>query len=64
MKIRMTRAYATYKAGEVVDVAPELAARLIAWEYAREERQRTLIETAAVEPVTETASANPKRRRQ
>ena len=63
MKIRMSRPYGAYKAGESVEADPGLAARLLAWGYAVEDRQQDLIETAAVEHRAETADVNPKRRR-
>jgi hypothetical protein len=63
MKIKMSRAYASYKAGELVDVDDGLAARLLAWGYAVEDRQRDLIETATVEHRAESADVTPKRRR-
>lgn len=63
MKIRMSRPYGAYKAGESVEVDPGLAARLLAWGYAVEDRQQDLIETATVEHRAETADVNPKRRR-
>lgn len=63
MKIRMSRPYGAYKAGESVEVDPGLAARLLAWGYAVEDRQQDLIETAAVEHRAETADVTPKRRR-
>jgi hypothetical protein len=63
MKIKMSRAYASYKAGELVEVDDGLAARLLAWGYAVEDRQRDLIETAAVEHRAEQADVTPKRRR-
>ncbi|NBW16328.1 MAG: hypothetical protein EBR82_50940 [Caulobacteraceae bacterium] len=34
MKIRMSRAYAAYKKGEVVELPEQQAESLIAWEYA------------------------------
>lgn len=65
MKIRMKRAYAAYKAGEVLELPERQAASLIAWEYATEVRnaQQDLIETASVEPVAESADVTPRRRR-
>lgn len=63
MKIRMSRPYGAYKAGESVEVDPGLAARLLAWGYAVEDRQQDLIETATVEHRAETADVTPKRRR-
>jgi hypothetical protein len=63
MKIKMSRAYASYKAGETIEVDDGLAARLLAWGYAVEDRQKDLIETAAVEHRAEQADVTPKRRR-
>lgn len=65
MKIRMTRQHGAYKPGEVVDVPERQARSLIAWEYATEVRdsQQTLIETASVEPVAESADMTTRRRR-
>jgi hypothetical protein len=63
-KIKMARQYAAYKAGEVVEVSEDLAARLIAWEYATEVYQRQLqIETTSIEPKAETADLSLRRRR-
>lgn len=58
----MQRAYGSYKAGEIVDVKADLAARLLAWEYAKEERQRPLLETATDEPEVERADVTPRRK--
>jgi len=65
MKIRMAKQHGAYKPGEVVDVPERQAQSLIAWEYATEVRdsQQTLIETASVEPVAESADVTPRRRR-
>lgn len=65
MKIKMKRAHGAYKAGEVVDLPERQARGLIAWEYAVEvrESQASLIETAAVEHVAETADRTPRRRK-
>jgi hypothetical protein len=65
MKIRMARAHGAYKVGEVIDLPERQAQSLIAWEYATEVRdsQQTLIETASVEPVAESADLTPRRRR-
>ena len=65
MKIRMLKAYGAYKAGEVLDLPQRQAEGLVAWEYAAAARddQQTLIETASVEPVTETADVTPRRRK-
>jgi hypothetical protein len=61
----MLRPYGAYKAGEVLDLPQRQAEGLIAWEYATEVRdsQQNLIETASVEPVTETADVTPRRRK-
>jgi hypothetical protein len=61
----MARQHGAYKAGEVVDVPERQAQSLIAWEYATEVRdsQQTLIETASVELVAESADVTPRRRR-
>jgi hypothetical protein len=65
MKIRMLRPYGAYKPGEVLDLPQRQAEGLVAWEYATEVRdsQQTLIETASVEPVAETADVTPRRRK-
>jgi hypothetical protein len=65
MKIRMARAHGAYKPGEVIDVPELLAQSLIAWEYATEVRHdpQTMIETASVEPVAESADVTPRKRR-
>jgi len=61
----MLRPYGAYKPGEVLDLPERQAEGLVAWEYATEVRdsQQTLIETASVEPVTETADVTPRRRK-
>jgi hypothetical protein len=61
----MLRAYGAYKAGEVLDLPQRQAEGLVAWEYAAAARddQQTLIETASVEPVAETADVTPRRRK-
>lgn len=65
MKIRMLRQHGSYRVGEVVDLPPQQAERLMAWEYAAAVRdtQQELIETASVEPAAETADVTPRRRR-
>lgn len=65
MKIRMKRAHGAYRAGEVIDLPERQALSLIAWEYASEVRdaQQSLIETASVEPIAESADMTPRRRR-
>lgn len=62
IRVRMKRAYGAYKANELVDVDEGLAARLFAWDYATRETQRTLIETASLEPDAEQADVTPRRR--
>lgn len=62
-KLRFTRAWRSYRTGQVVDVSGGLAAELIARRVAVEDKQPQLIETASVEPEAETADATPKRRR-
>jgi hypothetical protein len=49
----------------VIELPDQQALSLIAWEYASEVRdgQQTLIETASVEPVAESADLTPRRRR-
>jgi len=65
MKIRMAKPHGAYKPGEVIEVPERLALNLIAWEYATEVRddQQTLIETASVKPVAESADVTPRKRR-
>jgi hypothetical protein len=62
-KLRFVRPWRVYRSGQVVEVPGGMAAELIAKRVAVEDTQRKLIETAAVEPVVETADATPKRRR-
>lgn len=62
-KMRFVRPWRVYRAGQVVEIPGGLAAELLARKVAVEDRQQDLIETAAVEPVVETADATPKRRR-
>jgi hypothetical protein len=62
-KLRFVRPWRVYRSGQVVEVPGGMAAELIAKRVAVEDTQRELIETAAVEPVVETADATPKRRR-
>ena len=63
MKMRFVRPWRVYRTGQVVEVPGGLAAELLARKVAVEDRQQSLIETAAVEPVVETADATPKRGR-
>ena len=60
--LKFVRSWRAYRAGQVVDVPGGLAAELLARKVAVEDRQQTLIETAAVEHQAETADATPKRR--
>jgi septal ring-binding cell division protein DamX len=62
MKLRFTRAWRGYRTGQVVEIAGGLARQLLAQGVAQEDRQQQLIETAAIEPHTETADATPRRR--
>lgn len=62
-KLRFVRPWRSYRTGQVVDVPGGLAASLLAQRVAVEDRQATLIETAAAEPESETADATPRRRR-
>ena len=61
-KLKFTRAWRGYRTGQTVEIPGGLAAQLIAQRVAVEDHQGTLIETAAIEPATETADATPKRR--
>ena len=61
MKLKFTRAWRGYRNGQVADIDGGLAAQLLAQGVAIEDRQQDLIETAAVEPVVETADATPRR---
>ena len=63
MKLRILRPFRSYRTGQVVEIPGGLAAELIVKRFAVEERQQDLLETAAIEPATETADATPKRRR-
>ena len=63
MKLRIMRPFRSYRTGQVVEIPGGLAAELIVKRFAVEERQQDLLETAALEPATETADATPKRRR-
>ena len=61
-KLKFVRSWRAYRKGQVVDIPGGLAAELIGKRVAVEDRQGALIETAALEPATETADATPKRR--
>jgi hypothetical protein len=62
MKLKFTRAWRGYRKGQVVEVAGGLATQLLANRVAVEDRQSDLIETAAIQPATETADATPRKR--
>ena len=62
-KLKFIRSWRVYRAGQTVEIPGGLAAELIARKVAVEDTQPALIETAAMEPVVETADATPKRRR-
>jgi hypothetical protein len=62
VKIKMSRPYAAYRAGEVVEVTEDFAARLLAWGYAVKETQQVL-EAAAIEPRAETANLTIRRKK-
>jgi len=62
IRLRMTRPYAAYKSGEVVECEHGLAERLLAWGYATREQRQPLIETATAEPVVESADITPRRK--
>ncbi len=61
-KLKFTRSWRAYRAGQVVDVPGGLAAELIARRVAVEDHQQNLIETAAVEHQAEIADATPRKR--
>ena len=62
-KMKMLRAYGSYRPGQVVDVPGGLAAEWLGRGIAVEEKQGQLIETAALDQPVERADATPKRRR-
>jgi hypothetical protein len=61
-KLKFTRAWRGYRKGQTVEVAGGLATQLLANRVAVEDRQGDLIETAAIQPTTETADATPRKR--
>jgi len=61
-KLKFTRAWRSYRKGQIVEIGGGLATQLIAQRVAVEDSQQTLIETAAVEHQAETADATPRRR--
>ena len=62
MKLKFVRPWRAYRTGQVVEIPGGLAAELVAKRVAVEDHQVELIETAAVEPVAETADATPRKR--
>jgi hypothetical protein len=62
VKIKFVRAWRAYRKGQSVDIPHGLASQLVAQRAAVRDTQPELIETAALEPVVETADATPKRR--
>lgn len=63
MKIRLIRPFRAYVKGAVLDVPGGQAREMIAYGVAVEEKQQSLLETAAVEPETEQADLTTKRRK-
>lgn len=61
-RMKFVRSWRVYRAGQVVEIPGGLAAELASKRIAVEDHQGTLIETAAMEPVAETADATPQRR--
>lgn len=61
-KLKFVRSWRSYRVGQSVDIPSGLASELVSKRVAVEDRQSELIETAAVEPVTETADATPRKR--
>ena len=62
-RMKLLRPYSSYRTGQIVEVPGGLAADWISRKIAIEDKQTPLIETAALEPVVETADATPRRRR-
>lgn len=63
VKIKLLKNYSTYTVGTVVDCEDETAVRLIRDGIAAREQQMDLIETAALDPVSERADVTPRRTR-
>lgn len=61
VKIKLLKAYSTYRLGTVVDCEDETAQRLIRDGIAERDGQMDLIETASVEHEAERADATPRR---
>ncbi len=62
MKLKFVRSWRSYCSGQTVDIPGGLAAELIARKVAVEDKQKSLIETAAVETPVKTADATPRRK--
>jgi len=62
-KLKFVRSWRSYCSGQTVDIPGGLAAELIARKVAVEDKQKSLIETAAVETPVKTADATPRRKR-
>ena len=63
VKLKFVRSWRSYRSGQTVDIPGGLAAELIARKVAVEDKQPTLIETAAIEVQARTADATPRRKR-
>ena len=61
-KLKFNRAWRDYRKGQVAEIQGNVADRLLALNVAVEDRQGEVIETAALDPATETADATPKKR--
>lgn len=61
-KLKFSRAWRGYRAGQVVEVPGGLAQQLLAMRVAVEDTQGSLIETAAIEQPAETADATKRKR--
>jgi hypothetical protein len=62
VKLKFVRSWRSYRSGQTVDIPGGLAAELIARKVAVEDKQPTLIETAAIEVRARTADATPRRK--
>jgi hypothetical protein len=63
VKIKLLKAYSTYRLGTVVDCEDVTAERLIRDGLAERDQQRDLfVETASVEPAAERADVTPRKR--
>jgi hypothetical protein len=62
IKLKFIRSWRSYRLGQTVDIPGGLAAELIARKVAVEDKQHTLIETAAIEVQARTADATPRRK--